>query len=47
MTSSYYYTEEVTDYYYDTEAHLRSLELQEVGACSKSCSKAEQLSVGH
>ena len=43
VTSSYYYTEEVTDYYYDTEAHLRSLELQEERLL-EILSKAEQLS---
>ena len=43
VTNSSYYTEEVTDYYYDTEAHLRSLELQEERLL-EILSKAEQLS---
>lgn len=29
VTDSHFYTDEVTDYYYDTEAHLKSLQLQE------------------
>lgn len=29
ITSSNFYTEEVTEYYYDVEAHLKSLQLQE------------------
>lgn len=29
VTDSRFYTDEVTDYYYDTEAHLKSLRLQE------------------
>lgn len=29
VTESFFYTDEVTDYYYDTEAHLKSLQLQE------------------
>ncbi len=29
VTDSRFYTDEVTDYYYDTEAHLKSLQLQE------------------
>lgn len=29
VTNSSFYTNEVTDYYYDTEAHLKSLQLQE------------------
>ena len=43
VTNSNYYTNEVTDYYYDTEAHLNSLQLQEERLL-EILSKAEQLS---
>lgn len=43
VTNSNYYTNEVTDYYYDTEAHLNSLQLQEERLLD-ILSKAEQLS---
>lgn len=42
ITNSNFYTEEVTEYYYDVEAHLRSLQLQEERLL-EILSKAEML----